>query len=67
MPGLNGYEAASRIREQQRHEDLMLVAVTGWGQDEDRRRSEEAGFDAHLIKPVDIAALTKLLAQSGAG
>jgi len=43
-----------------------LVALTGWGQEEDRRRSEEAGFDAHLVKPVDFAALTKLLAESGA-
>ena len=43
----------------------MLVALTGWGQEEDRRRSEEAGFDAHLVKPVDLAALTKLLAEWG--
>ena len=39
-----------------------MVALTGWGQEEDRRRSEKAGFDAHLVKPVDLAALTKLLA-----
>jgi signal transduction histidine kinase/ActR/RegA family two-component response regulator len=64
LPRLNGYEAARRIRDQQRHEGLTLVALTGWGQEEDRRRSEEAGFDAHLIKPVDFAALTKLLAES---
>ena len=67
MPRLNGYEAARRIREQQRQKGLRLVALTGWGQEEDRRRSEEAGFDAHLVKPVDLAALTKLLAESGAG
>jgi CheY-like chemotaxis protein len=66
LPRLNGYEAARRIREQQRHKGLTLVALTGWGQEEDRRRSVEAGFDAHMIKPVDIAALTKLLAESGA-
>jgi signal transduction histidine kinase/CheY-like chemotaxis protein len=67
MPRLNGYEAARRIRERQRHKNLTLVALTGWGQDEDRRRSEDAGFDSHLVKPVDLAALTKLLAQSGTG
>jgi len=43
----------------------LLVALTGWGQDEDRRRSEEAGFDAHLVKPVDEAALSKLLTELG--
>lgn len=62
MPRLNGYEAARRIR-QQRQKGLRLVALTGWGQEEDRQRSEEAGFDAHLVKPVDLAALTKLLAE----
>jgi CheY-like chemotaxis protein len=62
MPRLNGYEAARRIRE--RHPNsVKLVALTGWGQEEDRRRSEEAGFDAHLVKPVDLAALTNLLAE----
>ena len=66
LPRLNGYEAARRIREQQRRQGLTLVALTGWGQEEDRRRSEEAGFDAHMVKPVDLDALTKLLAESGA-
>ena len=45
----------------------MLVALTGWGQEEDRRRSAEAGFDAHLIKSVDFSALAELLAQAEAG
>ena len=67
LPRLNGYEAARRIREQQRDKGLMLVALTGWGQEEDRRRSEEAGFDAHLVKPVDLAALSKLLVELDAG
>jgi CheY-like chemotaxis protein len=67
LPGLNGYEAARRIREQQRDKDLILVALTGWGQEEDRRRSEEAGFHAHIVKPVDFAALTRLLADPSAG
>jgi signal transduction histidine kinase/CheY-like chemotaxis protein len=65
LPSLNGYEAARRIREQQRHESLTLVALTGWGREADRRRSEAAGFDAHLVKPVDFAALARLLAPSG--
>jgi CheY-like chemotaxis protein len=42
---------------------LVLVALTGWGQDEDRQKSREAGFDGHMVKPVDTAALTKLLAE----
>ena len=66
MPRLNGYEAARRIREQHQ-KGLKLVALTGWGQEEDRRRSDEAGFDAHLVKPVDLAALRQLLAEWSAG
>ncbi len=42
---------------------MLLVALTGWGQEEDRQRSREAGFDSHLVKPVDLAALTRLLAD----
>lgn len=63
LPKLNGFEAARKIREQQSDKSLALVALTGWGQEEDRRRSEEAGFNAHMVKPVDYAALTKLLAE----
>ncbi|MGH8571176.1 MAG: ATP-binding response regulator [Gammaproteobacteria bacterium] len=63
LPNLNGFEAARKIREQQSDKSLVLVALTGWGQEEDRRRSEEAGFNAHMVKPVDYAALTKLLAE----
>ncbi|MCA1705262.1 MAG: response regulator, partial [Actinobacteria bacterium] len=62
LPKLNGYEAARRIREQDGGTDMVLVAVTGWGQEEDRRRSKEAGFDHHMTKPVEFAALQKLLA-----
>jgi len=58
--------SARRIRAKPRHKDLTPVALTGWGQAEDRSRSEDAGFDAHLVKPVDLAALTKLLAEVGA-
>jgi CheY-like chemotaxis protein len=61
MPGLNGYDTARRIRTLQNHNGVKLVALTGWGQEDDRRRSEEAGFDAHLVKPVDLPALNKLL------
>ena len=62
LPRLNGYEAARRIREQPWGRDVVLIAVTGWGQEEDRRRSKEAGFDFHMVKPVEPAALEKLLA-----
>ena len=67
LPLLNGYEAARRIREQQQDRRPVLVALTGWGQDEDRRRSEEAGFDAHVVKPIDEGILDQLLARIGAG
>jgi CheY-like chemotaxis protein len=61
MPRMNGYEAARRIRRQPWGESIKLVAMTGWGQDEDRRRARDAGFDHHLTKPVDPAALRVLL------
>jgi PAS domain S-box-containing protein len=63
MPGRNGYDVARHMREQPWGKDILLVAVTGWGQDEDRRRSDEAGFDAHLVKPIDPAEIERLLAQ----
>jgi CheY-like chemotaxis protein len=63
---MNGYEAARRIREQPWGKTMMLVALTGWGHDEDRQKSRQAGFDAHLVKPVDQAALAQLLAASPA-
>jgi len=62
LPVLDGYAAARRIREQPWGRNLTLIAVTGWGQDHDRTLSEQAGFDAHLVKPVDHRALMKLLA-----
>jgi PAS domain S-box-containing protein len=61
MPGLNGYEVSQRIRQTAAGQRIKLVAQTGWGQEEDRRRTKEAGFDAHLVKPVDLDALMKLL------
>jgi PAS domain S-box-containing protein len=63
LPGLNGFEVARRIRELPFGKDAVLVAVTGWGQADDRNRSREAGFDAHLVKPVNHQELTKLLAS----
>jgi signal transduction histidine kinase len=61
MPNLNGYETANRIREQAWGRDIALVALTGWGQPKDRKRTVEAGFDAHLVKPVDETTLLKTL------
>jgi PAS domain S-box-containing protein len=62
LPKLNGYEVCRAIREQPWGKDLVMVAVTGWGQEEDRVKSREAGFNGHMVKPVDHAALMKLLA-----
>ena len=63
LPAMNGYEACRRIRASGWGQELMLIAVTGWGQDEDLRRSREAGFDAHLVKPVPPDALARLLSS----
>jgi CheY-like chemotaxis protein len=62
MPKMNGYETARHIRQQSWAEGITLVALTGWGQDEDRRKSQEAGFDFHMTKPIEPRALEKLLA-----
>jgi len=67
LPKLNGYEACRRIRAQPWGKDIRLVALPGWGQEEGRRRSREAGFDAHLVKPVDFGVLNDLLAQWSEG
>jgi PAS domain S-box-containing protein len=64
LPELNGYEAARRIRAEPWGKSVFLVAVTGYGQEEDRRRSLEAGFDYHMVKPIDIAELEKKLSES---
>ncbi|HXS89859.1 MAG TPA: ATP-binding protein [Steroidobacteraceae bacterium] len=61
MPDMDGCEVARRLREISRPDRVALVALTGWGQDEDRRRVREAGFDHHLVKPVDLASLQALL------
>lgn len=62
LPRLNGYDAGRRIREQSSGERPVLIALTGWGQEDDRRRSKEAGFNYHMVKPVDPSVLEKLLA-----
>jgi len=61
MPGMDGYEVARRIRANPANRNMSLIALTGWGQDEDRRRSVAAGFDHHLVKPADIEQLRQLL------
>jgi PAS domain S-box-containing protein len=63
LPGLSGYDVAERLRRSPGSEGLTLVAMTGWGNDEDRRRSKEAGFAHHLVKPVDLDALHALIAE----
>ena len=62
LPGMDGYEVARRLRGTPGFAGRVIVALTGWGQEEDRRRSREAGFDHHLVKPVDPAELETLLA-----
>jgi PAS domain S-box-containing protein len=61
LPGMSGHEVAQRIRQTPAVQDVVLVAQTGWGQDEDKRRSEAAGFNAHLVKPIDTVQLRNLL------
>ncbi|HVX61072.1 MAG TPA: PAS domain S-box protein [Pirellulales bacterium] len=61
MPGMDGYEVAARLRNETGLGSVLLVALTGWGQDEDRRRSAEAGFDQHMVKPVEPQRLREVL------
>jgi CheY-like chemotaxis protein len=61
MPGMDGYEVARRLREQPELRGAVLVALTGWGEAEDRERSQQAGFDHHLVKPAQLAKLQHLL------
>jgi len=63
MPKLNGYEACRLIRKEPWGRKVIVIAVTGWGQDDDRQRSHDAGFDHHMVKPVDPQALMKMLAE----
>lgn len=61
LPGLTGFEVARRLREQTETRDVRLIALTGYGQEEDRRQTQEAGFDSHLVKPVDKGRLDEAL------
>src|SRR5204862_6686832 len=70
LPSMDGYELARRIRQAPWGEDMLLVALTGWGQEQDRRKSSEAGFDAHLVKPMEAGQLSadlQSLLEAGAG
>jgi CheY-like chemotaxis protein len=67
MPGLDGFEVARRMRQLAEGQNVFLVAITGWGQEEDRRRTADAGFDHHLVKPVDPVMLQNLLATFDPG
>jgi len=64
LPGLNGYEVCRRLRTEAWARDIPIVAITGWGQADDRQRSKDAGFDGHLVKPVVFGELTALLDES---
>ena len=66
LPGLDGIEVARRIRARLGRDEICLVALTGYGDREDRVRTEEAGFDVHFVKPVDTEALVKLLSEVAA-
>jgi CheY-like chemotaxis protein len=64
LPRMDGCEVARRLREQPGWDAVLFIALTGYGREEDRRRTREAGFDHHLVKPVEFAALQRLLARS---
>lgn len=64
LPKLNGFDACQRIRENPWAKNILIIALTGWGQEEDRRKSTKAGFDVHLVKPVSVTELLTLLARS---
>jgi two-component system CheB/CheR fusion protein len=64
MPGMSGYEVAERVRAAPRGAAMLLLAATGWGSEADRQASSLAGFDAHLVKPIDIDELRRLIETS---
>ena len=66
MPGMNGYEVAAAIRNNPGLADVTLVALTGWGSEQDKKQSTAAGFDYHFIKPVDMNLIDKLLLEIAA-
>jgi CheY-like chemotaxis protein len=64
LPGISGYEVARRLRADPALDQPMLVALTGWGADDDRRQTRDAGFDYHLVKPVDASKITEVLIEA---
>jgi CheY-like chemotaxis protein len=67
LPGLNGYDVARRVRGQPWGKAIRLIALSGWGRDEDMQRGADAGFDAHLVKPADPTDIERLLESFAAG
>ena len=63
MSGVDGHEVAARMRTDPRHASTVLVALTGWGSDEDKRRTRRTGFDFHLVKPVSVDAVNEILSR----
>jgi CheY-like chemotaxis protein len=63
MPEMNGHEVARRLRKDPESAGITIVALTGWGQDEDRQLSQDAGFDHHLVKPLEFATLQTMLSS----
>jgi CheY-like chemotaxis protein len=64
MPRLNGDDVVRRLRREEWGRDMLLIALSGWGRDDDRRKTADAGFDHHLVKPLDLHALSLLLAPA---
>jgi len=67
LPLMDGYELARRIRHEPRLSGIRLVSITGYGMQSDKMRAKEAGFDLHLVKPVELVVIEKVIADSGAG
>jgi CheY-like chemotaxis protein len=67
LPGMDGFEVARKVREELQPGNVVLVAMTGYGQDADRRRSEEAGFHHHLVKPTDFSKVKQILSAVSQG
>jgi CheY-like chemotaxis protein len=63
LPGMSGYEVAAALRAEQRANHLLLIALTGYGREEDRRRALESGFDYHIVKPIDPDMLQRLISS----
>ena len=63
MPGMDGYQTARQMRLRKDGSDLKIIALTGWGQNSDRRQTEAAGFNQHLVKPADVTTLQAVLAS----